>query len=212
MLPQLDEQNCHAVYTAAVSACMNAFARGSRPGEYLLFSEHGPPKWLSLLRGLRTVVDTVGTEKIASGPNGDRPVNHAPMATESATTAWMLVRLEWMDQFDHLQDLIQSSSGPDAATNVKALCQLRMCYEAIHGGVNGEYQVNPDHQNIFILIYQLEEDFTALLQERRPVSLIILAHFALLLKNSSPFGSCAAGRIILSTAFGDCSTAIFNTG
>lgn len=67
--------------------------------------------------------------------------------------------------------------------NTKALYQLRMCYEAIHGGVTGGYQGNADHQNLFIWTYQLDKEFTARLQERRSVALIILARFALLLKN-----------------------------
>lgn len=183
MLSRLDAENCHAVYTAAVFACINAFARGPRPGEYLLFSEHGPPQWLPLLRGVRTIVEMIGIEKVARGPQGDRPVDPSPMATEPAASAWKLARVEWIDHFDSLRAFVQTSSGPDAAMNTKALYQLRMCFEAIHGGVDGGYQGNADHQNLFRWTYQLEEEFAALLQERRPVSLIILAHFALLLKN-----------------------------
>lgn len=183
MLSRLDEDNCHAVYTAAVFACINAFARGPQPGEYLLFSEHGPPQWLPLMRGVRTIVEMIGIEKIAGGPQGDRPVNPSPKASEPAATAWRLVQLVWIDHFDHLQGFVQASGGPNFAVNLKALFQLRMCYEAIHGGVDATYQGNADHQNLFIWTYQLEEGYTDLLQERNPVALIILAHFALLLRN-----------------------------
>lgn len=44
MLPQIDAQNCHAVYTAAVFACINTFARGPQSGDYLLFGENGGPQ------------------------------------------------------------------------------------------------------------------------------------------------------------------------
>lgn len=185
MLPRIDTQNCHAVYTAAVFACINTFARGPQPGDYLLFSEHGVPQWLPLLRGVRTLVDMIGVHTVASGPQGDRPVDPCPMATEPAATAFSLrcTRLDWISQFEHLSALASTfTSITDTAVNAKALEQLKMCYWATYGGPDGEYQGDANHQNLFIWPYQLENEFTNNLQGKDPVALVILAHFAVLLK------------------------------
>lgn len=185
MLPQIDAQNCHAVYTAAVFACTNTFARGPQPGDYLLFSEHGSPQWLPLLRGVRTLVDMIGVHTVASGPQGDRPVDSSPKATEPAMTAFSLrcTRLDWISQFERLREMTHTSpSVADASVNAKALEQLRMCYWATYGGENGEYQGDANHQNLFIWPYQLEDEFTDALQGRDQTALVILAHFAVLLK------------------------------
>jgi len=185
MLPRIDTQNCHAVYTAAVFACINTFARGPQPGDYLLFSEHGGPQWLPLLRGVRTLVDMIGEHTISSGPQGDRPVDPCPMATEPGTTAFSLrcTRLDWIGQFERLSELVSTSTSmTDTAVNTKALEQLKMCYWATYGGPDGEYQGNANHQNLFIWPYQLEDEFTDALQGRSQVALVLLAHFAVLLK------------------------------
>lgn len=185
MLPKIDTQNCHAVYTAAVFACINTFARGPQPGDYLLFSEHGSPQWLPLLRGVRTLVDTIGVHTVASGPQGDRPVDPSPKATEPATAAFSLrgTRLDWAGQFERLGELVNTSTGATGvAVNAKALEQLRMCYWATYGGEDGEYHGDANHQNLFIWPYQLEDAFTDALQGRDQAALVILAHFAVLLK------------------------------
>lgn len=185
MLPRIDAQNCHAVYTAAVFACINTFARGPQPGDYLLFSEHGSPQWLPLLRGVRTLVDMIGVHTVASGPQSDRLVDPSPKVTQPATAAFSLpcTRLDWTGQFRRLSELVNTSTGiTDAAVNAKALEQLRMCYWATYGGEDGEYHGDANHQNLFIWPYQLEDEFTDALQTRDQVALVILAHFAVLLK------------------------------
>lgn len=185
MLPQIDAQNCHAVYTAAVFACINTFARGPQPGDYLLFSEDGGPQWLPLLRGVRTLVDMIGEQTIGSGPEGDRPVDPCPMATEPATKTFSLrcTRLNWIGQLELLSELVGSStSSAETAVNTKALEQLKMCYWATYGGPDGEYLGGANHQNLFIWPYQLEDEYTDALQRKDQVSLVILAHFAVLLK------------------------------
>lgn len=185
MLPGIDTQNCHAVYTAAVFACINTFARGPQPGDYLLFSEQGSPQWLPLLRGVRTLIDMIGERTVASGPEGDRPVDQSPQASEPAMAAFSLccTRLDWTGQFERLGELVSRPTGlADVAINVKALEQLRLCYWATYGGEDGEYQGDANHQNLFIWPYQLEEEFTDALQRRDQAALVILAHFAVLLK------------------------------
>ncbi|KAF2139464.1 uncharacterized protein K452DRAFT_360668 [Aplosporella prunicola CBS 121167] len=186
LLAHFDVKDCHAIYTGAVFACMNAFARGPMPGEYLLFSEQGPPQWLPLLRGLRSIIDSVGIGTIAAGPlyTGVVEPPAPPIAAEPAAEMFQCPRLDWINHFERLREFIAAPlDGSDPATDLDAFDKLRLCYMATYGGLDGSYHGNGDHQNAFVWPYQLDEDFTTRLQERKPTSLIIAAHFAVLLKN-----------------------------
>ena len=178
LLRHLNESDYHAAYTAATLACINFFARGPRFGEYLLFNWDGPSQWLPLLHGIRTIIDLVGIEKIVAGPAGRAPPR-IEMATEPAKVMLKCTDLDWAGQFQRLHALVASS--PDFAADVDSLGKLERCFEATYGR-DGVFKGSADMQNAFIWPYQLGEDFTARMQARQPLSLIIVADFALLLK------------------------------
>ncbi|PMB66278.1 Sterol uptake control protein 2 [Beauveria bassiana] len=60
MLPRLDVGNCQALYVVTVLICFTAFARGpSSSGDLLLVAQQqGLVPWMSLLRGVRFVLET----------------------------------------------------------------------------------------------------------------------------------------------------------
>ncbi|KAJ4983077.1 Sterol regulatory element-binding protein ECM22-like protein 1 [Stagonosporopsis vannaccii] len=180
LLRQVDTGDYHAAYTAATFACINYLARGPQPGEYLLFSVKGPSQWLPLLHGIRTIIDLVGIEKIAAGPTGQQTQKTVPVAKEPARIVLKCPDVHWNDQFERLEMLVASS--PDSATDSNALCKLRRCFEATYG-LDGVYKGNEDQQNAFIWPYQLGSEFAAQLQSRKPLSLVVAAHYALLLQN-----------------------------
>lgn len=127
----------------------------------------------------------IGVHTVASGPEGDRFVDPCPMTNEPATKAFSLrcTRLDWIGQFERLSGLVSTSTSlTDTAVNTKALEQLKMCYWATYGGPDGEYKGDANHQNLFIWPYQLEDEFTNNLQGKDQGALVILAHFAVLLK------------------------------
>lgn len=179
----MDSDDCHAIYTAATFACINYFARGPQPGDYLLFSERGSPSWQPLLHGLRTIIDFVGIESISAGPLEKKPCEAVPKATKSAATTYKFPCLNWTDRFEHLQAFVAASGCPESAIDVEALDRLAWCYEATYGKDDGGFHGNKDQQNVFIWSYQLREEFKTRIQERKPIPLIIAAHFALLLQN-----------------------------
>ncbi|OAA54697.1 Alcohol dehydrogenase superfamily, zinc-containing [Cordyceps fumosorosea ARSEF 2679] len=61
MLPRLDEGNCQALYIVTVLICFTAFARGPSEGDLLLVAREGCVPWVSLLRGVRLVLETIGS-------------------------------------------------------------------------------------------------------------------------------------------------------
>lgn len=179
LLSQFNESNYHAAYTAATFACINCFARGPQPGEYLLFSASGSSQWLPLLHGIRTIIDLVGIEKIAAGPSG-KASQKVATAKEPATAMLKCLDLDWIARFEQLHALVVSS--PDSHANEDALHKLQWCYEATYGR-DGVFKGDVNHQNAFIWPYQLGQDFVTRMQTQQPLSLIIAAHFALLLQN-----------------------------
>ncbi|KAM3515853.1 hypothetical protein MY11210_000624 [Beauveria gryllotalpidicola] len=67
MLPRLDVGNCQALYIVTVLMCFTAFAQGPSSGDLLLVTQQGLVPWMSLLRGVRFVLETVGSCTILSG-------------------------------------------------------------------------------------------------------------------------------------------------
>lgn len=186
LLQEMNTNDCHAIYTASVMAVMNFFAKGPQPGEYLFFGEHGSPQWLPLLWGVRTIIEMVGLEKITAGPLEETSTEQSVQSVQAdkpGTTLFKSPRLDWIDYFDRLQAFVAASGDPDSAVDVDALQKLSWCYMAMYGKDDGTYQGNADQQNLFIWPYQLNETFAQRIQDRKPVPLIITAHFALLLQN-----------------------------
>ncbi|KAF2633285.1 hypothetical protein BU25DRAFT_464243 [Macroventuria anomochaeta] len=179
LLRQFNESDYQAAYIAATFACINYFARGPQPGEYLLFSLSGSSQWLPLLHGIRTIIDLVGIEKITAGLSERAPQKIAP-AEKPAKVMLNCPELDWIGHFERLHTFV--AFYPDSAVDVDALNKLQWCYEATYGR-EGVFKGDVNHQNAFVWPYQLGEDFSARMQIRQPLSLIVVAHFALLLQN-----------------------------
>lgn len=179
-LHDIDMNNCQAVYAGSVFVCFNILGRGPLPGEYLLFSERGPSMWFQLLKGVRSILERVGSSMVFSGPlqgpSSGHQQTYQPMAV-----AYGLPRLDWIGHFQRLRDHIECSDDFNAAVDVEALDSLWLCFKATWGGMDGTYQGDVKNQLAFIWIYHLKDEFVGRLQGLRPVSLIIFSYFALLL-------------------------------
>ena len=183
LIRRMDENDCHAIYTSSTLACINFFAKGPQEGEYLFFSESGPPQWLPLIWGIRTIIDMVGLEKIVTGPLGKRPDEPPRQANELGAQLFKCPRLDWIDYFEGLQTFVAASTDRDSALDLDALQKLTWCYTAMHGKEDGTFLSDANQQNLFIWPYQLHEKFAERIQTKKPIPLIITAHFALLLQN-----------------------------
>ncbi|KAF7164529.1 hypothetical protein CNMCM5623_009026 [Aspergillus felis] len=62
----VDSENCQLIYMSATLICFAYFARGPRPGEFLIFSPTGQSEWLILLRGVRSILSS-HRERIFTG-------------------------------------------------------------------------------------------------------------------------------------------------
>jgi hypothetical protein len=66
IVSRLNAENCQKVYMAAVMICFVYFGRGPRPGEYFIFSEHGPAELVVLIDGVKLILQS-HQAKIFSG-------------------------------------------------------------------------------------------------------------------------------------------------
>jgi hypothetical protein len=121
----------------------------------------------------------VGIEKIAAGPTKNGLQRVAP-AEEPAKVFLGCPDLDWVGHFEQLHTF--AASCLNFAPDIDALNRLQWCYEATYGR-DGVFKGDVDQQNAFIWPYQLGEEFTVRMQTQQPLSLIVAAHFALLLQN-----------------------------
>lgn len=181
-LHAVDTKNCHAIFTGSVFVCFNVLARGPLSGEYLLFTETGPSIWFQLLKGVRSILEMFGSDRVFSGPPFQSLSAGHQQANQPVAVVRGLPRLDWIGHFQQLRDNIKLSDDLDALLDIEALDSLWVCYRATWGGIDGTYRGDAKNQTVFIWIYHLKDEFVRRLQDLKPMSLIIFAYFALLLK------------------------------
>ncbi|KAL0930502.1 Sterol regulatory element-binding protein ECM22-like protein 1 [Colletotrichum truncatum] len=181
LLPHLDAKNAHAIFAAAALVCITILAQGPREGEYLFFNDGDSLTWIQLLKGLKSIPGAVGVDQVFSGPlrsfscgktRVDRP----------AVEILHLQTLDWVGQFIRLRDFIAHSNNATRVADLEALEGLELCYEANWGRADGSYEGDVMNKWAFTWAYHLQDDFVRRLQKKSPMPLVILAHFAVLLK------------------------------
>ncbi|KAK8146677.1 hypothetical protein G3M48_002730 [Beauveria asiatica] len=169
MLPRLDVGNCQALYIVTVLICFTAFARGpSSEGDLLLVAQQqGLVPWMSLLRGVRFVIETVGSSTVFSGFLAPVPETTPDEAScrggggggggggacrsgcggVSARRAW-----NWRETLGRIQDVAAKrktgSDANDAAAAAKmyerAIESLTRCFETTFGEEKEEEEEKED--------------------------------------------------------------------
>ncbi|KAM0743017.1 hypothetical protein ACQRIT_003194 [Beauveria bassiana] len=166
MLPRLDVGNCQALYVVTVLICFTAFARGpSSSGDLLLVAQQqGLVPWMSLLRGVRFVLETVGSATVLSGFLA--PV---PETTPEACYAYAA-----------------SAAAADAAKIYDgAIKSLVRCFETTFREDDATVPKTCTQGQVHVVMawaYTLDPDFVAKLAESDEISLVLLGHFAVLVQ------------------------------
>ncbi|EKG19805.1 hypothetical protein MPH_02874 [Macrophomina phaseolina MS6] len=186
LLLNLSEENCHAIYVSAVLVCLYVFAKGPSPGDFLVFSEHGPSEWMPLLKGVVSIVEMFGRSVLFTGPLA--PMQNGPSkASRPVTVIEKKPRIDWEQRFEDLRSLISLSAHPDSATYMTALEGLAQCYEGIFGkGPDASYSGNTANQVHLGWLYRMQDAFVECLHQHHPLALLVLAHFSPLLKSMEP--------------------------
>lgn len=174
MLPSLNIDNCQALYIMTVLICFAGFAKGPGKGDLLVVAGEGAVPFQVLMRGTRMVLDTIGTGVVLSGILATKIQPARPQAETTWDASLVAIR----------DDLIPAA-GLDAEVVKQcqdALTRLAESYEETALGPDGHIHVQSEYSVVLRWPYQLEPRFIEIIEDRDPVALVILAHWALLLR------------------------------
>lgn len=177
-LHSLTSENCQQIYISAVMICFAYFARGPRAGEYLVFNAKGKSEWLVLLRGVRAILEQKQSEiftGVLAPTEKKRPeeVPNHELDNELALHVHHLqhVRATVMAEVPAVRDLYS-----------KVMDDLIRSFQ----GVYRERKAGspPCEFMPFTMgwTFRLSEAMVERLEDREPLALVILAHWAILLR------------------------------
>ncbi|KAF2146368.1 uncharacterized protein K452DRAFT_348907 [Aplosporella prunicola CBS 121167] len=169
----ITEQNCHALYIFTIFMCIFTLGKGPKPGEFLLFSDKGIAEWLVLFRGIRSIIE-MAPDSIKNGPLG-------PMFSSAVRRLQMQhgADLPENENITHLRAFIHDTTpAPLRPTYLTALNDLSRSLAWVTSSPAPAYE----SQSTFRWLYCVDNEFVALLQQRKPEALAIFAHFCVLLK------------------------------
>ncbi|KAH6951250.1 hypothetical protein BKA56DRAFT_638555 [Ilyonectria sp. MPI-CAGE-AT-0026] len=185
LLNSLIPETSPALYIVSVLICFVSLAKGPSPGNLLLVAEDGQVPWLSLLWGVRLIVNTTGWSAIFSGtlaeyfPKPSEDKHDEPVQSLSTIHC----PEDWRSSLNDVSSLTALIAEPrfrDAYQ--RELEILTGCCETTfgrgqqyHSGVIGKMEI------VLSWIYQLDDTYVEGLSKKDPVSLIILGHFCVLL-------------------------------
>lgn len=178
VLSQLDEDNCQKIYMAAVIICFVYFGRGPRPGEYLVFSQDGPAEWLVLMRGVRLILQTYHAQ-VFSGilePNsgGREDILTPEMRSELHEHT---VHIEAVSRLIESQIMDSAKCAMYQSVIQNLLEIMREVYGRRSAGSSGVGLMDV----LIGWLYRLPEGMVALLEEKEPHALVVLAYWAVML-------------------------------
>lgn len=174
LLPNINVDNCPALYMFASFCSWYTMATGPKKGDFLLFSDSGIAEWRVLFKGVRAIIEA--NEWLLHGSD------LAPMF-EVAIRQIMTMP----SNNSHLQDLrdhIVSTASQDPHLD-KYLSTLEDLQKAFP--MEGASSGSAASQRAFTWLYRVEDEFVECLQQREPIALVIVGHFCVLLQSLGNF-------------------------
>ncbi|KAH6689420.1 hypothetical protein F5X68DRAFT_166866 [Plectosphaerella plurivora] len=190
-LAALDIANVRPLYVGAMLMCLGAFAAGPDGPQDLLIcaiDEDGPPNtWLAAARGLLWMAETIPKEILFTGHMSSEK-RHLTTNVEVGCNAidWRPA-LQGVKMLVYARDEALQIQGEEqrrtADARLTALNMLEAAYEGISGrGGDGSLSVGPEHQMAPRWLYMADDDFVRLVKARDPIALVLLAYWAMVLK------------------------------
>jgi hypothetical protein len=186
-VPLLDKHNGLALFASAVFVFICSIARGPQAGEFLAFRSDGQAGSLSLFIGVRSILETCTTKLCidASVVYSDESTNspaHSDSLSEKQSPRNANVRREYTTQLEQLNQTLDTlDPNLDTVSYHRVFERLRHAYHLLYRPdcTTTDRELWPV---IFAWLYTLPDPFLLALQDREPVSLVVFAFFAILLK------------------------------
>ncbi|KAM0326584.1 hypothetical protein ACHAQA_006453 [Verticillium albo-atrum] len=184
LLPFINIDNGQALYMVTVMICFTAFARGPSPGNLLVVAENGEVAWVSLIAGVRFVVQTLGWPVILTGLLAQDPAPDAEEIARSHQTVASPLFVEWENSLNEVSSLVSILANPeDRRVYQRDIGLLSKAFETTFGTPEEPRPtVKGEVQHVLSWLYQLESGFVERLERKEPIALILMGHFAVLLR------------------------------
>lgn len=165
------------LWVASMMLCFCSFGKGPRPGQYLLYSDDREPEWLGLLQGVKTILETSPGAIASVVPVTDfekEPTE--PMSPEQIVPGLGKA-------LDDLRSSVDAFKAEDPSFEkyIHPLDELRICFGGVFERRIESNTIKTCAHLVYAWLYRLKEDYLATLQDKRPMALVILAHYLVLL-------------------------------
>jgi hypothetical protein len=173
LMETLDAKSGPALYTFSTLCFPFTLGLGPQSGDFLVFGKDGIADWFLQVRGMRSLLET-------------RPeiLQHDALSPLFETAIRNMEHTNsGIDHLPELREQILRIRPPSAElqTYLTALDQLSVRFDAVASTSRRASQIFP--QLALVWLYLLEDDFVCLLQEEKPIALVILSHFCILLNH-----------------------------
>ncbi len=196
MLPRLDINNCQAIYIVTVLICFTAFAKGPAPGDLLLVAGKGSVPWLSLLQGVRLVLESIGSHVVFTGILAPRNYELEPKICSCTRTGGLsplvleqvcqphYLGWDWRKSFKRVGDLASSHPDPVLVAMYKREFEsLARCFETTFGAEHVPQSCTQGKVSVIMAwVYLLTPEFLERLEQKAWIALVMLEYFAVLLQ------------------------------
>jgi hypothetical protein len=178
LMPQVNPENCHALYMFANLCCIFTMARGPLPGDFLLFGEQGVAEWLIFFRSLRPIIE-MHMGSLSQGILA--PVFQVGMSAANVQHQ-AIQEIEPLSQLRRfISETVHNQSESEAL--LKALDGLSPLVSRSHGAESSGKQFNI--QELGVWLYCIPDEYVELLQQHQPAALIIMAYVCVLINDLS---------------------------
>jgi hypothetical protein len=172
LMGDVDANSGPALYLFSMLCFNFTLGLGPKPGDFLLFGNMGISDWLAQLRGMRILLET--------NPEILHHEKLSPLFEVSIRN--IAHKNSGIYHLPELRERILQVGPPELELKIcmRALDQLSERFDA------GTSHARASHifpQQVFVWLYLLEDEFIHLLQEKRPIALVILSYFCILLNN-----------------------------
>jgi hypothetical protein len=177
LLPTINDGTAPSLYLFGTFCNIMTLGLGPKPGDFLLFGEAGLSEWLVIFRGVKSILDVHMDLLLRS--------ELAPLFRISQHHLTLQATSD--EHLRELRELISTTAAedPDLPIYLKSLHDLGLSFPA--STVSGIRATVPSPQIVFVWLYRLQDEFVGCLHQRRPIPLVILAHFCVLLSDLSAY-------------------------
>lgn len=173
VMPTITESNCHAIFALSSLIVVFAFA-APRARNSLAFTDDSeePTEWLSLIRGVRSILMSVWPW-VKNGSLGGLLPDDIELPNPRELSEAADNQINKLSRF-----CADASGGPDVVEAYRETIDgLRTCYVKLYTKAPTECEVSI----AFLWPVMIPQKFVIMLNSRAPEALIILAHYCVIL-------------------------------